>query len=284
VVSPVARRSAAGYLQTAYEVSERRACRVLGLARSTKRYQHQRADLDRLVARIWALSEQYPRAGYRKIHWLLINEGQCISRERVRLLRRREGLQVIKKQQKRRILPQSTQRVREAEYPHHVWSYDFVFDQTIDNRRLKCLTVLDEFSRVALNVEVRRSFTSNDVIRTLEALFRRWGKPACIRSDNGPEFIATPVRTWLAQRHVDCHYIEPGSPWQNGYNESFNGVLRDGCLNRWQFHSLSEARAVIGEFVREYNEERPHGALKGRFPSEFLKDWEGNRPSIPRAA
>jgi putative transposase len=159
-----------------------------------------------------------------------------------------------------------------------------VFDQTLEGRRLKCLTVLDEFSRVALSVEVRRSFTSTDVIRALEVLFRTWGKPACIRSDNGPEFIAERVRQWLAMHHVDCHYIEPGSPWQNGYNESFNGVLRDGCLNRWQFFTIGEARAVVGDYVREYNEERPHGALDGRFPSQFLKDWEEKRLSISRAA
>lgn len=285
MVSLAARREAAAHLQTAYEVSERRTCQILDIPRSSKRYESRTAvSAAQLIEMIWNLSLKYPRFGYRKIHWLLKDAGVVVGRERVRVIRRQEGLKVVKKPKKKRPAGMTTQAISLAQRPHHVWSYDFVHDQTMDGRTLKCLTVVDEFTRQALCVNVRRSFTSDDVIRALSQFIGRWGAPTVLRSDNGPEFIAKGIEQWLRFRRIDTHFIDPGSPWQNGYNESFNGVLRDGCLDRWSFQSLAEARSVIESFVEEYNTIRPHGSLGGRSPSQFMKDWEGEHLSMESAA
>ncbi len=171
----------------------------------------------------------------------------------------------------------STRWVHRAEYPNHVWSYDFVHDQTLDGRRLKFLTVVDEFYRGGLAVGCSRSLTAPDVIRALAGLIRHHGRPACLRSDNGPEFIALEVRTWLECNGIDTHYIDPGSPWQNPYNESFNSIFRTTCLDRWAFESVAEARIITRQWLDEYNTVRPHGSLAGRSPSQFRKDWDDAR-------
>lgn len=150
-------------------------------------------------------------------------------------------------------------------------------DQTTDGRRLKFLTVVDEFTRTGLAVACGRSFMAVDVIRVLSELIRRHGRPACLRSDNGPEFIAERVKEWLKRNGIKTHYIEPGSPWQNCYNESFNSIFRTTCLNRWDLESVIEARAISGQWLEEYNTIRPHGSLAGRPPSQFIKDWEEAR-------
>jgi len=210
-------------------------------------------------------------------------EGIPISRERVRRIRRREGLQVVRRRKKRKVLGMTTQWVHRARYPNHVWSYDFVFDQTDDARRLKCLTVVDEFTRQGLTIEAARSLPAGGVVRILEGLFQEHGRPVCIRSDNGPELVATAVQTWLKDRHVDTHYIDPGSPWQNAYNESFNSIFRITCLDRWLFTSLTEARVVINQWLEEYNTVRPHGSLGGMNPEQFLYRWkEGNTNHQPK--
>jgi transposase InsO family protein len=242
---------------------------VLAVHRSSKRRQPNPAPPAALVARIHALSVRYPRFGYRKVWALLAAEGFCVGRERVRRLRKREGLQVVKKPAKRRSLGVSSTSPLRAEYPNHVWSYDFVHDQTSDGRRLKCLTVLDEYTREGLAVFCARSITAQVVVRVLKALCSQRGAPACLKSDNGPEFIAQQVTAWLAKRGVHTHFIEPGSPWQNGHNESFNGVLRDGCLDQWAFYSVQEARRVIDQWLHEYNHERPHGSLNAMTPAQF---------------
>jgi putative transposase len=154
-------------------------------------------------------------------------------------------------------------------HPNHVWSYDFVHDETTDGRRLKCLTVLDEYTREGLTIHCARSITAGDVVQVLQELFAQRGAPVYIKSDNGPEFIAQRVTTWLHVQHVDTHFIDPGSPWQNGHNESFNGIFRDGCLDRWLFTSVHEARRIITNWLKEYNDERPHGALNGLTPQAF---------------
>lgn len=156
-----------------------------------------------------------------------------------------------------------------AEYPNHVWSYDFVHDGTSDGRRLRCLTEIDEYTREGLAIHCARSITSGCVIRILATLFARFGAPDCLKSDNGPEFVAQRVTAWLEERSVGTLYIAPGSPWQNGHNESFNSVFRDGCLDRWLFYSVQEARRVIDAWLTEYNHERPHGALNGLKPAQF---------------
>jgi len=280
-VSLVAKRCAAGYLEQTHAVSERRACRVLALHRSTKRRQPGHQERRALVARLHALSEQYPRFGYRKIFALLKAEHWPVSRETVRRLRKCAGLQVVKKARKRRPVGPSTGTPTRAEHPNHVWSYDFVHDETTDGRRVKCLTILDEYTRESVAIHCARSITAGDVVQVLQRLFAQRGTPEYVKSDNGPEFVAQRVTTWLQAQQVATHFIAPGSPWQNGHNESFNGVFRDGCLNRWLFGSVSEARRIINHWREEYNHERPHGALNGLTPSAFAAQC---RASLEKAA
>lgn len=161
--------------------------------------------------------------------------------------------------------------------------YDFVSDQTMDGRTLKFLTIVDEFTRRGLRIHCGRSVTSGDVIRVLEDLVLLYGKPAYIRSDNGPEFIAKALKKWLTKRKTGTIYIDPGCPWQNPYNESFNSVLRDGCLNRWLFESVREAQQITDAWLFEYNHERPHGSLGGMTPAAFeQKHWQKSRNVIKK--
>lgn len=273
MVSLAERRRAVRYLRGAYVVSERRACAVMSIHRSSCRYQGIRLAVDRAHREVVKLSERYPYWGYRKIHDLIDRDEYPVGRERVRLIRRREGLQVAKKVKKKKVLGSSTQWVHRAEYPNHVWSYDFIHDQTIDARKLKCLTVVDEFSREGLAIEIARSLTAADVIQILTWLIAQHGRPVCIRSDNGPEFIAEAVKQWLSEHAIGTHFIDPGSPWQNAYNESFNSIFRTTCLDRWAFESVLEAKAVSRFWLDEYNTIRPHGSLGGRPPAQFIEDW-----------
>lgn len=260
------------YLKTQYRISERRACEALSLNRSTYRYSHWREAVDAAHRDVVRLSQHYDYWGYRKIHDLLKAADVAIGRDRVRVIRRREGLQVVRRRPKRRLLGRSTRWVHRAEHRHHVWSYDFVHDQTLDGRTLKCLTIVDEFTREGLAIHCARSLTAPDVIRTLEGLIHRYGRPLCLRSDNGPEFIASRVRSFLEERHIGTCYIDPGSPWQNPFNESFNSIFRTTCLDRWAFASIAEARAVIAGWLEEYNTIRPHGSLAGRSPAQFIRE------------
>jgi putative transposase len=259
----------AAYLEQTHGASERRACQVVGMHRSTKRRQPGCPEQGALVARLHALSERYPRFGYRKIFALLKGEQWAVSRETVRRLRRGEGLQVVQRARKRRPRGKSTTVPTRAMYPNQVWSYDLVHDETTDGRRLKCLTVLDEYTREGLTIHCARSITASDVVQVLQRLLAQRGAPTYVKSDNGPEFIAQRVTDWLHAQQVDTAFIAPGSPWQNGHNESFNGVFRDGCLNRWLFASVQEARRIIHHWLEEYNYERPHGALDGLTPKAF---------------
>ena len=271
MVSLADRRRGAEHLVGACRVSERRACRVVGIARSTKRRPSGRLEYASLVAEVHRLSQRYPRFGYRKIFWLLKNSGGSVGRDRIRVLRRREGLRVPRRPPTRRRRGTSTSDPQSARHPNHVWSYDFVADQTADGRTLRFLTVIDEYTRRALWIECARHLTSVDVVRVLEQLVELHGSAAIIKSDNGPEFVAKKVQDWIEDRGIRARFIEPGSPWQNGHNESFNGVFRDGCLNRWLFASVREAREVSEAWLQEYNQERPHGSLGGLTPSVFFE-------------
>lgn len=262
------------HLQKEYGVSERRTCRIISLNRTTKRNKLKSQKDTALIKEIHFLSQKYPRFGYRKIFYLLRDDGWKVGRERVRSIRKQEGLQVIKKQKQKRVLGKSTTQLSKAKYPNHIWSYDIVSDQTVCGKRFRCLTIIDEFTRVGLTIDVGRSITSGHIKRVLQVLFAKWGTPTCIKSDNGPEFIAKEIQRWLKISGVNTRYIDPGSPWQNGHNESFNGVFRDGCLDRWLFYSVQEARRVINSWLDEYNTERPHGALAGIAPSLYLKKLE----------
>jgi transposase InsO family protein len=274
MVSLAERRRAAEYLEREHQVSERRACEAVDIARSTKRRPSGRTEEAKLVTMIHVLSDRFPRFGYRKIFDRLKTAGWRVGRERVRLIRRREGLRVHRKAPKKRRPGTSTIGIEKAAYPHHVWSYDFVADQTTDGKTVRFLTVLDEHTRRGLWIECARHLTSVDVVRVRAQLVELYGVPAAIKSDNGAEFVAKKVQDWIEERGIGARFIDPGSPWQNGHNESFNGVFRDGCLNRWLFESVREAREATESWLHEYNEERPHGSLGGLTPSEFFEQWE----------
>ena len=228
-----------------------------------------RDDEAALTADIVRLAKQYGRYGYRRIRQLLVDEGWRVSVKRVYRIWRREGLKVPKKQPKRGRLwlnDGSCVRLR-PERPNHVWSYDFVQDQTEDKRTFRMLTVIDEFTRRCLAIVVARRLRSDDVLHCLTDLMSRHGPPEHIRSDNGPEFVAKSVRSWLGRIGVKTLYIEPGSPWENGYCESFNSKLRDELLEGEQFSTLHEAQVLIEQWRWHYNTVRPHSSLGYRPPA-----------------
>lgn len=268
-------------MQQHCSVSQRRACRALGLARSTCRYQGKTKDDEgRLILAIHQRVRRHPRYGYRRITDLLKADGWRVNRKRIYRLWRKEGLKVPKKQRKRRRLGSSDNAAarKRAEHADHVWTWDFVHDTTADGRTLRFLTIVDEYTRECLALEVRRSFRSQDVIAVLEQLVLIRGVPVHIRSDNGSEFIAKQIRQWLAAAKIQTLYIEPGSPWENPYIESFNGKLRDELLNAELFSSLAEARYLATNWRLEYNHRRPHSSLSGLPPAAFAAASRGARP------
>ena len=252
------------------KVSERRACRVLNQARSTQRRRIKlRDDESELTQAIIRLSGCYGRYGYRRITAMLHREGWQVNHKRVERIWRQQGLKVPQKQPKRGRLwltDGSCVRLR-PEKKDHVWSYDFVHASTSDNRPLRLLNIIDEFSRECLAIEVERRLNSRNVLEVLGELFVSRGTPDYIRSDNGAEFTAKEVRNWLEHMEVKTLFIEPGSPWENGYIESFNGKLRDELLNREIFDTLWEAQVLIERWRKDYNHVRPHSALGYRPPA-----------------
>ncbi len=270
-MSPRRRKRCVERVQRVLHVSERRACRVLGQTRSTQRYlPRERDDEQPLTRRILELACAFGRYGYKRITALLRREGWHVNRKRVLRIWRREGLKVPAKQPKRGRLwlaDGSCVRLRPTR-PNHVWSYDFVFDRTHDGRPLRLLTLIDEFTRECLAIDVARRQDSESVLCRLAAVMVERGVvPEHIRSDNGPEFTAVAVREWLARVGVQTQFIEPGSPWENGYCESFNGRLRDELLNGEIFTTLTEARVLIERWRRHDNAERPHSSLGYRPPA-----------------
>ena len=228
-----------------------------------------RADEDALTQAIIGLASEYGRYGYRRITWLLRDAGGAVGTDRVQRIWRREGLKVPSKQRPRSRLwlnDGSCIRLR-PERRNHVWSYDFVEAQTHDGRKVRLMTLIDEFTRECLAIRVARRINSLGVIETMADVMLVRGVPEHIRSDNGPEMTAKIVRHWLAQVGAKTLYIEPGSPWENGYCESFNGKLRDELLNGEIFYSLKEAKAVIGQWRSHYNTVRPHSSLGYRPPA-----------------
>jgi putative transposase len=253
-------------------VSERRACKVLEQARATqRRILSLPSDEKRLTDDIIALATKYGRYGYRRITALLNDHehGWMVNHKRVERIWRREGLKVPKKQPKRSRLwfnDGSCIRLR-PEHEDHVWSYDFMIDRTADGRPFKILNIIDEFTRKNLSTKVNRGIRSQDVIDELFELFILRGILEHIRSDNGPEFTARAVRRWLGRLGVKTLFIERGSPWENGYIESFNGKMRDELLDREIFTTLDEAKVLISQWRKEYNQVRPHSALGYRPPA-----------------
>jgi putative transposase len=268
-------------------VSMSRACRVVGQHRSTQRKQPQgRQDEAALTRAITRLAEQYGRYGNRRITALLNAEGWVVNVKRVYRIWRREGLKVPMKQPKRGRLwlaDGSCVRLRSM-HRNHVWSYDFVQDRTPDGKPFRMLVVIDEYTRECLAIEVDRKLNSQRVLDMLADLFVAHGPPEHIRSDNGPEFIAIALRDWLTRLDVKTLYIEPGSPWENGYCESFNSRLRDELLNGEIFYTLREAQVLIEWWRRHYNRLRPHSSLGYRPPAPQAVLPAPSPPPYPVAA
>ncbi len=262
------------HLRETFGISERRACRVLNQSRSSQRRVSTKVGKDAaLVERMVALSRENPRYGYRRVWALLVRrEGWAVNKKRVQRLWREAGLKVpAGRERKRRRLGSSENGCtrRRAEYIDHVWSYDFAMDATEDGRRLKVMPIVDEYGRECLALEMERSITAKDVVGTLDRLFTERGEPDYIRSDNGPEFIADAIKSWLAASGVETLYIEPGAPWENAYSETFISRLRDELLDREAFANLTEAQVLAGDYREHYNHSRPHGALGYLTPAEF---------------
>ena len=270
MVSPLTKRRAVKLVIEAGAGTTAQACRVLGLARSSY-YRNSAMSRERrqLHGQIVDLSQKHPRYGYRRVTAVLRRQGQEINAKRVQRVRRKEGLQVSRKQRKLRRLGVSTAQRQRANQANDVWSWDFVEDQTENGTRFRILTLIDEHTRQCMATHVDWSIRAVDVITAVEAAMERYGTPRHLRSDNGPEFIAYAIQDWLKGKHVKTIYITPGSPWENAYIESFHDKLRDECLNREIFGSLWEARVVIEQWRLEYNTERPHSSLGYQTPAEF---------------
>lgn len=265
---------------TTFEVSQRRACAVVEQPRSTQRLPRSVPPVpeQQLRARLRQLAKDNPRYGYRRLHALLIREGHVVNHKRVQRLCRDEGLRVRVSRRKRARLGTSTtpgDRLQAA-FPNHVWALDFAFDQTADARVLKVLTITDEFTKTALAIEVERSITGDDLVRVLDRLVGVHGHPVFIRMDNGPEMTCNAIADWCRFSSTGSVFIEPGSPWQNAFVESFNGKLRDELLAIEVFHTLLEAKVMAEDYRQHYNTYRPHSSLGYRTPSEFTLDWSTN--------
>jgi len=261
-----------------FDISQRRACQLISQPRATQRYERiLKNDEAVLVKRMIELTKQYGRYGYRRVTALLQSEGFRVNHKRVERLWRQEGLKVPQKQPKRKRLwfnDGSCVRLR-PRYKNHVWSYDFVHDRTCNGKAIRMLTIIDEHTRECLAIEVNRKLNSQNVMDVLSQLFIEHGIPQYIRSDNGPEFIAKRLRWWLKRHKINTLFIEPGSPWENGYIESFNGKLRDELLEREVFDTLFEAQVLIKRWRVEYNTVRPHSSLGYRppAPETILPKW-----------
>ena len=257
---------------TKRKLSRRRSCELLGLSRRWLDYSSLRKD-GVLADELRELALRHPRYGYRRLHALLRRSGRKVNLKRVRRLCVEHGLKLRRKVRRKRRGMSNALPCR-AEYPNHVWAYDFVHDWCENGRKLKFLTVEEEFTRECLAIEVDHRLPASAVCRTLLRLFREHGRPRFLRSDNGPEFVARALVKMLVERGVTCRHIDPGSPWQNGRNERFNGSFRDECLNLETFAHRDQARAVSRLYMRHYNQERPHSALGYRTPAEFAAGWK----------
>lgn len=272
-LSPATRREHVRQLKADGVCSIRAGCRMLKLARSTWRYRG-KAPSERekaLHGRLAELSAKHPRYGYRRITALLRQEGWAVGKRQVQRWRRDEGLRVPPTRRKQVRRGVSTGLPTQALHRGHVWTWDFIADSTVRGGALRILTILDEYTRECHVLRADRALKSKDVLEWLQKAISEHGAPAYLRSDNGPEFIATIVQDWLRKNGVRTIYIEPGSPWQNGFVESFHGRFRDECLNREQLHTLTEARVVIGDYREEYNRLRPHSRLGYQSPAAYAQ-------------
>jgi len=254
------------------QISQRRGCALVGRHRSTIRYVPRGRDDTELMEQLKEIAKRYKRYGYRRAGVQLRRQGLVVNHKRVHRVCKEAGLQCPRKVRKRRSKAKG-QVPLDARYPDHVWTYDFMHDATTNGRTLRVLTIVDEFTRRSIEIEVDRRMPATALISVLEGAFTRCGTPQYLRSDNGSEFIAKAVKRWLGERGVQTHYIELGSPWQNAYGESFNGKLRDECLNMETFTTVREAKFILRQWRDYYNNQRPHSSLNYLTPSEFTEQW-----------
>ena len=259
-------------------VSVRRACALMSVARSTLGYRLRMVEKDApVLSAMRELSGQYPRFGYRRIMVFLARRGYLMGPDRAHRIWSQGGLQVPRKRPRRRVAS-SRPRPLPASGIGHVWAYDFVFDACANGQQLKCLTVVDEYTRECLAIDVAGSIRSGRVIEVLSRLVSVHGAPKYLRSDNGPEFVSKAVLKWLTEAKIDSAHIDPGRPWQNGLNESFNGKFRDECLSMQWFKSRIDAKAIIEDFRCQFNEVRPHSSLGQLTPLEFKRQLLQSAP------
>jgi putative transposase len=268
------------------KLSQRRVCRAMGQPRSTQRYQAQQRNGEvRLVGRMRELALRHRRYGYRRVAVLLRQEGWRVNRKRVARLWRKEGLKVPPKQVKRgRLTDGSSDNAshrKRSERMNQVWSFDFCHDRTSDGGMLKVFSVIDEYTRRCLAMEVGRRMTGTEVVKILEALMALEGVPEHLRCDNGPEFVSSAVRAWVKKAGISALYIAPGSPWENAYAESYHARLRDEMLEREEFATLAEARVLLESWREQYNQQRPHSALRYQTPEAFAAACRADPHSAP---
>jgi putative transposase len=255
-------------------LSERRACGVLQIARNTQRYEKREDPVNEIIREeIRQVARRHRRYGTPRVTWLLRRNGYTVNHKRVERLYALEGLQIPRKRGRKKYVPTGWCRPYEATRSNEIWAMDFVFDKTKHGVKMKFLNVIDEGCRECLEIRVEKRMTGREVLETLDELIQEYGNPEYIRMDNGSEFISKELRKWMYDHGIQPVYIEPGSPWQNGYIESFNGKFRDECLNQEIFLSKTEAQVVVDWWRQVYNSERPHQSLKGRTPSEARLMW-----------
>lgn len=257
-----------------YGLSERRGCALVGVERSYARYTSQRSEDEELLRELKSIALRHPRYGYRRAWALLRRSGKTVNVKKVLRMWRKAGLSLKRRPSRVRRKGNRVEGPLKAAYPRHVVTYDFMFDETSGGRRLKILTVVDEFTREALAIAVDHRMTAYQVMWVLAKAFKAGKWPEYIRSDNGPEFIAEAMEVWLKARGVTTHHIDPGSPWQNAHCESFNDKVRKECLSLELFETVQEAQQVLEFWRKHYNQERPHSSLGYQTPTEVNQAWE----------
>ena len=276
MVRPASSRKAVRHVQSAFGLSQRSACRALGVSRATQRYQSRRQP-DAILPRIRSLAASRPRAGYRTLGRLLRREGLLVNDKRVYRVYREEGL-ALRVRRRRRCAASPRQKPPPVTQPGERWAMDFMSDSTTDGHRFRILTLIDTFTRRAPGVIVERSIGGPRLVRFLDEVATTYGYPKAITVDNGPEFISATLDQWAHAHGVHLIFSRPGKPVDNAFIESFNGRLRDECLNTNWFYGLEQARQVLTEWLEDYNNRRPHSSLAGLTPAEY--ETEHRTPSV----
>jgi len=274
MVRPTARREVVGHIQARHDLSERRSCALLGFARSTMRYETERVIAPELVEDLRQVAMERPRFGYRRLHVMLKRRGWTVNKKLVLRLVRENGLLVRRKLRKKLAAVPRVQ-IPQPTAANEAWAMDFVHDGTAGGRTFRTLNIVDRFTRECLVIEVDTSITGKRVVAVLALLIAMRGAPQSIRVDNGPEFISIALDSWACEKNVALHFIQPGKPTQNGHIESFNGKLRDECLNATWFVDLADAKEKIELWRRDYNEVRPHSSLGYMTPVEYINQPRG---------